>query len=356
MTQQAAATTSTLRTRPSALAAAARLARDPSVERRTGTSVPVESAKVQAILGIGLFVLLTFGPSWTLVAYFGRPWPLGSNVPSRLLGVVLPYVIVMGWQPIGAAVAIRACAERNQTIDSGLRLGVARSLTLAVAGAIASGGAALLVAWLVSTAPQPWFVSLASRFPNTSSNLSGPMSTACLVIAVLLVSAQAIGEEVGFRDSLLRRSVLLCGSRLGVVLEAFLWGLWYAPVILQSRHGSFKGAIVSDAMLVVTYLLLGAVLGCLRLVAATIAPSTVACLLLMLGAGLPFVLSGLNVSLDIAIYQPAGWLPLLLILLGIRYAGISLVLGDRWFQQKEACLRVGTGQRPRRSRSRGLLR
>lgn len=162
------------------------------------------------------------------------------------------------------------------------------------------------------------------------------MSTAYLVVAILLVGAQAIGEEVGFRESLLKRSTDLCGSWLGPVLQAFLWGLWYVPVILLSRDASSAGTIARGGEFVVICLIVGALLGCLRLLAARIAPSSAATLLLTLGSGLPFVLNGLDGGAGMAIYQPCGWLPMVLILVGIRFAGISLVLGDRWFQQRDA--------------------
>jgi membrane protease YdiL (CAAX protease family) len=292
----------------------------------TNASVP---SKRQDALGIALFVSLTFGFSWSLVPFFGQAWTFGASIPSRLLGVVLPYVIVMGWQPLAAVLIIRAWAETDP-LDAGLRRTGRRYLVLGIVGALISVGVASLVKWLLGSATRPWFAPLASALSEPS--LDGPLTTVCLVAALLLVWAQAIGEEIGFRGYLLQRTVQLCGPWRGLALQAFLWGAWYAPVILLSRANA-SGGVVASATFVVTCLLLGAVLGCLRIVAASITPSSAANSLLTLGAGLPFLLHDIDVGLPTAIYEPCGWLPMLLILIGLRFAGISLALGDRRFRR-----------------------
>jgi membrane protease YdiL (CAAX protease family) len=176
------------------------------------------------------------------------------------------------------------------------------------------------------------------------SQFDSTISLASLLINVLLVGAQGASEEIGFRGYLLERTIYLCGSRLGVVLHAFLWGIWYAPIILLSRH-TVSGTMPVGGTLVVTCILLGALLGCLRLAAASIAPSAAAVWLLMLGAGLPFLLNGLDVPLRSAIHDPCGWVPMLLILIGIRCAGIALVLGDRTSHRQQAQFATGSLRR-----------
>lgn len=292
------------------------------------------ASKGHDALGIALFVLLTFGFSWSLVPFFGQAWAFGASIPSRLLGVVLPYVIVMGWQPLAAVLIIRAWAETDDVLDAGLRPAGKRYLLLAIGGTLAIVCVASVVKWLVSSATQPWFGALAASVSGVQTGFDGLLTTACLVATLLLVWAQAIGEELGFRGYLLERSMRLCGPWLGLALQAFLWGAWYAPVILLSRaHAS--GAVVASATFVVTCLLLGALLGCLRVVAASIAPSSAANSLLTLGAGLPFLLHDIDVGVPTAIYEPCGWLPMLLILIGLRFAGISLALGDQRFRRSE---------------------
>lgn len=285
------------------------------------------SSKRRDALGIALFVFLTFGLSWTLVPFFGRAWVLGASIPSRLLGVVLPYAIMMGWQPLAAVLLIRTLAETD-VLDAGLRPARRRYVALAIASALGIACVASLVKWQLSSATGPWFAPLAATFSDTRSSFDGLLTTLCLVVALLLVWAQAIGEEIGFRGYLLQRSMRLCGQWPGLTLQAFLWGAWYAPVILLSR-ANVSGAAAASGTFVVTCVLLGALLGCLRLVASSITPSSAANSLLTLGAGLPFLLHGVDVGLPAAVYEPCGWLPMLLILLGIRATGISFAQGER---------------------------
>lgn len=286
------------------------------------------ASKRQDVLGIALFILLTFGLSWSLVPFFGQAWALGTSIPSRLLGVVLPYAIMMGWQPLVAVLMIRAWAEPEDALDAGLRRASKRYMTLALLGALAIAAIASWVKWLAGGASQPWFAPLASALPEARTNFEGLTTMTYLVVTLLLVWTQAIGEEIGFRGYLLERTMHLCGPWTGLALQALLWGAWYAPVILFTQS-KLSCAALGSATFVVTCMLLGTLLGCLRLVAASVAPSSAANSFLTLGAGLPFVIHGVDVGLPTAIYEPCGWLPMLLILLGIRFAGISFALGDR---------------------------
>jgi membrane protease YdiL (CAAX protease family) len=298
-------------------------------------SVAAPSSKRQNILEIALFMLLTFGLSWTLVPFFGRAWVLGTSLPNRLFGVALPYVIMMGWQPFLAVVLIRAWAEPEKKLEAGLRPAAQRYLALAIVSALSIAAMASLVNRLARTAIQPWFAPLASALPNAPSSFDSMISMACMGVTLVLVWAQARSEEIGFRGYLLERTVHLCGPLPGLVVHAFLWGIWYAPVILLSRDAAL-GATLASGWFIVSSILLGALLGCLRLVGAIIAPSTAATVFLTLGAGLPFLVNGLDVGLRTRIYEPCGWIPMLLVLVGMRCGGVALAMGERGFRREEA--------------------
>src|SRR6188768_4450420 len=113
-----------------------------STTRSRASSVAAPSGKREDVLGIALFMLLTFGLSWTLVPLFGRAWVFGTSVPSRLLGVVIPYAIMMGWQPFAAVLLIRAWAEPEEALDAGLRPAATRYMTLAIIGPLGIAGIA----------------------------------------------------------------------------------------------------------------------------------------------------------------------------------------------------------------------
>ena len=296
-------------------------------------SIALPPSKRQDMLGITLFMLLTFGLSWTLVPFFGRAWVLGTSLPHRVFGVALPYVIMMGWQPFLAVVLIQAWAEPERKLEGGLRP-AQRYLALAIASALMIAAIASLMNWLARTESQPWFAPLASALPNAPSSFDSIISMACMGITLVLVWAQASSEEIGFRGYLLKRTVHLCGPLPGLVVHAFLWGLWYAPVILLSRDAAF-GAALASGRFIVSSVLLGGLLGCLRLVGAIIAPSTAATVFLTLGAGLPFLVNGLDVGLRTRIYEPCGWIPMLLVLVGMRCGGVALAMGERSFRREE---------------------
>lgn len=298
-------------------------------------SVAAPSSKRQDMLEIALFMLLTFGLSWTLVPFFGRAWVVGTSLPNRLLGVALPYVIMMGWQPFAAVLLIRALAEPEKRLEADVRPAARRYLALAVASALSIAAIAGLMNWLARTALQPWFAPLASALPNAPSSFDSVISMACLGMTLVLVWAQASSEEIGFRGYLLKRTTHLCGPLPGLVVHAFLWGIWYAPVILLLRDAAF-GAALASGRFIVSSLLLGALLGCLRLVGAIIAPSTAATMFLTLGAGLPFLVNGLDVGLRTRICEPCGWIPMLLVLVGMRCGGVALATGERSVRQEEA--------------------
>jgi uncharacterized protein len=284
------------------------------------------------VVGITLFVLLTFGLSWMLVPFFDRAWLTESSVPARLLGVVLPYALVMGWQPVAAVLLVRVWVEPDETLDAGLRPALRRYMALATLGALGLLTAASLVKWAAASPPVAWSAPL-SRTMHASVAMVDVLTGAVIfAVTLLLIWAQAIAEEIGFRGYLLPRSVQRFGTWPGLLLHAVLWGIWYAPLVLLSQHG-LRDGLVASGTFTVTCILLGALLGCLRLSAASITPSSAANSILTLTAGLPFLLQGTDAGLRTAAYEPFGWLPMLLVLIGIRFAGLPLALEQRRFRQ-----------------------
>jgi membrane protease YdiL (CAAX protease family) len=278
-----------------------------------------------------LFVLFTFGLSWMLVPFFDRAWLTESSVPARLLGVVLPYALVMGWQPVAAVLLVRAWVEPDETLDAGLRPALRRYMGLASLGSLGLLTAASVVKWAAASPPVAWSVPLSRTIHASVSMFDALAGVPILAVTLLLIWAQAVAEEIGFRGYLLPRSMQLFGTWPGLLLHAVLWGIWYAPLVLLSQHGLLEGLAASGTF-AVTCILLGALLGCLRLSAASITPSCAANSILTLIAGLPFFLHGTDVGLRTAAYEPFGWLPMLLILIGIRFAGLPRPFERRRFR------------------------
>jgi hypothetical protein len=71
-----------------------------------------------------------------LVPFFDRAWLTGSSLPARLLGVVLPYSLVMGWQPVAAVLLVRVWVEPDETLDAGSRPALRRYMAVATLGSL----------------------------------------------------------------------------------------------------------------------------------------------------------------------------------------------------------------------------
>jgi membrane protease YdiL (CAAX protease family) len=278
--------------------------------------------------GVALFVLLTFGLSWTLVPLVGRAWFIGASVPAGLLSAVLPYALVMGWQPLVAVLIVRTWVEPQAALDAGLRRGLRRLVTVAALGSLGILGAASFVKWSASSGPMLWSTSLASTAPSSNSALEVMAGGALVAATLLLIGGQALAEEIGFRGYLLPRAIQLFGTWPGLLLHAAVWGIWYAPLLLLAT-GNFSLGLIAGGGFAITCVLLGALLGCLRLSAASIVPSCTANSILTLAAGLPLLLQGSEAGLRAAIYEPFGWLPMLLLLLALRVAGLPHRAAER---------------------------
>lgn len=116
------------------------------------------------------------------------------------------------------------------------------------------------------------------------------------------------------------------GRWRGLVLHGVVWGLWYAPAIFFASYGPLSSldALARAFAFAATCVLLGVLLGWLRLASRSIAPAVTANTTLTLAAGLPYVLHGVDAGQRSAVFLPAGWLvlvPLVLALFTSRLAG-----------------------------------
>jgi membrane protease YdiL (CAAX protease family) len=135
---------------------------------------------------------------------------------------------------------------------------------------------------------------------------------ACFMVAGSLIYGQCLVEEVSWRGYFLVRAMGCCGPWRGLLLHGLVWGFWYAPVLLLAG-GGLQGSWKRAAEFAVTCVLLGILLGWLRLASRSVVPAVVANAVFTLGAGLPILLGGTDLGARGAIYSPVGWLPLALI-------------------------------------------
>lgn len=269
-------------------------------------------APARAVLAyLGLTFALTWLPAW----FLGGTW-LGEGRPlvTRLLTSSLFYAACMGWQPIAAAWIARRWLERPRAFDHGLQPARARFILLAGAAPLGLAILAVTLAWIFGLLGAPVPDSLHGHAESELLLASPSMGRAFALAAafmatVALILAQCLGEEIGWRGFFMVRLMQRFGPWKGLFLHGLVWGIWYAPVFLLG-NGDLMRSALRGAAFVLTCMLLGVLLGWLRLASRSIVPATIANTVLTLTAGLPFLLQGVDVGLRGSAYGPPGWLPM----------------------------------------------
>jgi membrane protease YdiL (CAAX protease family) len=245
-----------------------------------------------SLWGIVVFFGITFVLTFASVRVLARTATDAATI--TIWRATLTYVLAVGWQPLVAVWIVRRTVDalpsphlRQDASRSYMRLAILLAMLLII-GAV-----------VVQAALGPP-VEHATELPPHSS-IGG------FAAAVAVLWMQAIVEEVTWRGYLMHRLMAALGPWPGLCVHGILWGACYAPVFLA-------GASADGPHLVgyiVTMGLLGTVLGWLRLASGGLAPSAAANATLTIAAGLPLLLDGTTPLLG-AVFEPAGWLPMLL--------------------------------------------
>jgi membrane protease YdiL (CAAX protease family) len=242
--------------------------------------------------------------------------PTQHRLGSQLFTLSLHYLVTMGWQPVVAAWLVRRFVDR-EPLDLAIRPPAPRFNIVAIGAAIVFAGAAgalafscervgLLAATSINGAAEQ------RMDEGVRSAADGLLLTLGVLAALVLVWLQAVAEEVGWRGYVLPTAMRRFVAARGLVLHAVMWGVWYAPVVFFSAFGRMDGtaSLVRCASFALTCVLLGILLGWLRLASDSVAPAVTANLTLTLLSGLPYVVHGIDAGLRSAIYRPIGWLVL----------------------------------------------
>lgn len=292
---------------------------------------PEDGDRARGKAGLLLFAALCFLGSWWVAATL-RVFDLNVAPPAlgtRLFTTALLYALAMGWQPLMATWVVRRWVEAPQGVDLGLRPSTRQFMTAGWLGALLFAAAATLVAWCVEGMAAPAALDAAGVV-----DLEPPMGVPsgaqaagvflAFVGTLVLICLQAFTEEVGWRGYFLARAMDCFGATRGLLLQGLVWGVWYAPVLFFASFARQAplASLGRSVVCVVTCVLLGTLLGWLRLASKSVAPVVVANTTLTLAAGLPYVLHGLDAGLRSAVLGPAGWLPLAL--------GLVFLARSRW--------------------------
>jgi membrane protease YdiL (CAAX protease family) len=257
------------------------------------------------------FLAVTFATTWLPAWMLRDLWRVEALPLSwRVLACSFLYLSVIGWQPVVAVLLVRRYLEPPQAMDAGLRPSNGKFVVLGLLmPGVAMLGASLLALALGHDAEH--FQARALAAPQGGQLWSSILAVALVLSASALIYGQCLIEEVAWRGYFLVRAMECAGPWRGLLAHGLVWGVWYAPVLLLTSGG--PGSLFKAAAFVVTCVLLGVLLGWLRLASRSIIPAVAANVVLTLGAGLPIVLSGSDAGARSAVYSPIGWVPLLLI-------------------------------------------
>jgi len=284
----------------------------------------------RALAGVVVFLALSFLGSWFVAAAFRvfelsvHPAPLGT----RLFTTCLLYSATMGWQPLVAAWIVRRWVDPDP-LDLALRR---TRRVYAVVGGVAALGLCFLSAIVGWVAVAAGAGGTATLNGNAEAEITAGGGSAGSILAVLLaflgtialVCLQSFNEEVGWRGYFLPRAMGRLGRFGGLFAHGIVWGIWYAPVLFFATYGelsSLDTALRSGAF-VVSCMLVGTLLGWLRLASRSLVPVIIANSTLTLIAGLPYLLHGVDSGLRSAIFGAPGWF--------VLAACIGVLAMSRW--------------------------
>ncbi|HEU4407098.1 MAG TPA: CPBP family intramembrane glutamic endopeptidase [Polyangiaceae bacterium] len=235
----------------------------------------------------------------------------------------------MGWQPLVAVWAVRRWVDPSDAPGLGLRRA---PWSFTVVGGVAALGVTALAALVAALAAALGLGSAPLLHGDATAGFAADVRPAWALASLaltffgtlVLVWAQSLAEEVAWRGYVLPRMMERLGAWRGLVSHGAAWGLWYAPVLFFATYEPLapSTSLGRSAGFVLTCVLLGTLLGWLRLAARSLVPAVVTNAVLTLAAGLPSFVHGLDAGLRSAALGPAGWLVLL-----ATIGGLSL---SRW--------------------------
>jgi len=243
-----------------------------------------------------VFVSATIALSWLTALVLvevlaARTQPLAL----RLLTGALYYAAVMGWQPVVAARIARALRDRRDEPERVVRIPPLRELAIATAVPIGVAALAMVVARVGGEPLQP-------TAPVETTGAAALATAGALVV----LCAQSLAEEYGWRGAPLTYALERWGTRAGLIVHGIAWGLWYAPLFVLSARTPAE-SLAPAGSFVLTCMLLGVVLGWLRLRSGSILPPAIANAVLTVVAGLPLLLREGSVGIRDAAFRWPGW-------------------------------------------------
>ncbi len=271
------------------------------------------------------FLALTFALSWPM---FLAPMALGGGDPAAAQAIAsIAWALVMFVPGLAAIVTTRFVMGRElKSLNLG-RLGPKRFYLWA--WLLPPVGAVLTLLFTVLLGVGKLDLSFAAVQESIAA-LPTPVAVPPLVVVAVEIGASlllaplvntifAIGEEVGWRGYLLP-TLLPMGKWRAILITGAIWGVWHAPAIIQGHN--YPGHPILGIFLMIGFcLLLGTILSWLYL--ETRSPWAPA---LAHGAGnavaaLPmlFLAPGVDITWGGTLAAPVGWIGMALFIAWLVY-------------------------------------
>lgn len=276
-----------------------------AVGTRRGVDVPA----------VGLFLVVSFALAWLLAAPL---WWSGRGLADPAALVLVPATMLAPSVGVLAVIALRR--PPGVALATGVRSpGGIRSWwrwgLLAWLGPLVLAVLALVLA-AATGVYQPDPVHLSGLDEMLRGRGVGPLPVSLWTLAVLqLVQAlvvgwvnvlPALGEEWGWRGWLLP-ALLPLGRWPAILLVGVVWGLWHAPVLLLGYDYPLQPPVVRVLLMVGTCVVLGSLLGWLRLRSGSVWPAAIGHGFVNAVAGLPVLFATAGVPVDNAAVGLLGW-------------------------------------------------
>ncbi|MCJ1713593.1 CPBP family intramembrane glutamic endopeptidase [Curtobacterium sp. VKM Ac-2922] len=276
-----------------------------------------QPARIVPVWAIVAFLVLALGGAWAVTLPL---WLSGRGLSTP--GATL-FIVGMMFTPLVAAALVLLVLGRRRPRPVLRFLGVwplrpaKRTVWVTVAAYL--GGLLLPVAALAVAVAAGWFPLDLTGFGGFRDVLRAQGLTQLPVPIGVLVTAQlvqlpflaafnafvTIGEEIGWRGFLVP-ALSRFGTWPALIGSGVVWGLWHTPIILLGYNfGRFDGLGV--LFMVVACVLLGTVLGWLRLRTGSVWPAVFAHAGVNGAAGVGTVLAASGVGVSNVLRSPLGY-------------------------------------------------
>lgn len=283
---------------------------------------------------VAVFAAVAFGGAWLVatplwlsgqgLATPGAPFLLVAMMLTPSLGVLAATALRRRWRGLGADTGI------TTPFRAWWRWGLLAWLAPLVLAVAAVALAAAAGVFTPDVAGLSGFREVLRAQGVPDLPIAPGTLLALQVVQVLLIGwvnvVPALGEEWGWRGWLLPRLRPL-GRWPAVLAVGVAWGLWHAPVVLLGYNYPGVAPAVALLLMVVFCVVVGVLLGWLRLRSGSVWPAAIGHGFLNAVGGLPLLVVAAGTTVDTATTGLLGWTGW--VVMGLAFALVAVLTWRR---------------------------